>query len=86
MLSVYQTSQQLERELSNALHIQRLLESELAEAIAQRDELLEAIERYLPFVPDMEPIGAAKHAEANLAAWNLRQTIAKLKGKIHDSL
>ena len=58
----------------------RQLERELAEAIAQRDELLKAIERYLPFVPDMEPIGAAKHAEANLAAWNLRQVIAKLQG------
>ena len=32
MLSVYQTSKQLEIELSNALHIQRLLERELAAA------------------------------------------------------
>ena len=62
----------------------RQLERELAEAIAQRDELLDAIKRYLPFVPDMEPIGAAKHAEANLAAWNIRQVIAKLKGASHE--
>jgi hypothetical protein len=70
IVRVYETSMQLEREL--------------AETIAQRDELLEAIERYLPFVPDMEPIGAAKHAEANLAAWNLRQVIPKLKGESHE--
>jgi hypothetical protein len=32
IVSVYQTSKQLEIELSNALHIQRLLEGELAAA------------------------------------------------------
>ena len=47
----------------------------LNEVRKQRDALIVAANRLLPFIPDMEPIGAAKHAESNLAAWDFRQLL-----------
>lgn len=41
----------------------------------ERDALLAAANRILPFLPDMEPVGAAKYAESNLAAWEFRQLL-----------
>jgi hypothetical protein len=52
---------------------------ELAEANKQLDRLIKAVDRYLPFVPNMKPVGAAKHAESNVRAWELRQTLAAVK-------
>lgn len=53
----------------------------IKELRGQRDRLAEAIERMLPHIPDMEPTGAAKYAESNLAAWGLRQALATLERK-----
>jgi hypothetical protein len=48
--------------------------------IDDRDLLLGYIERLLPYLPNMEPIGAARHAEHNVAAWELRQYLESRKG------
>jgi hypothetical protein len=48
--------------------------------IDDRDLLLGYIERLLPHLPNMEPIGAARHAEHNVAAWELRQYLESRKG------
>ena len=44
----------------------------------QRDRLAEAVKQYLPYVPDMRPIGAARHSDANVKAWALRDALQSL--------
>jgi hypothetical protein len=51
------------------------------QAMRQRDALADAVRKHLPFIPDMEPIGAAKHAESNVTAWELRKALATLEGR-----
>jgi hypothetical protein len=54
---------------------------ELAEAMKQRDALADAVRKHLPFIPNMEPTGAARHAESNVTAWKLRKALATLEGR-----
>lgn len=57
----------------------RILERERNQARQERDELLARIEKCLPHMPNMEPVGAAKYSAHNIASWELRQFIEKLK-------
>ena len=56
----------------------RKLELELTAVTEQRDRLAEAVKHYLPYVPDMRPIGAARHSDANVKAWALRDALQSL--------
>jgi len=51
---------------------------QLHKVTEQRDRLADAITQYLPYVPDMQPIGAARHSDANVKAWALREAIQSL--------
>ena len=78
--ATYQVEKYAAEAISAIKENERLF-SQLAEARQQRDRLAEAIKRMLPHIPDMEPTGAAKYAESNLAAWGLRQALATLERK-----
>jgi len=54
---------------------------QLHKVTEQRDRLAEVIAQYLPYVPDMQPIGAARHIDANVKAWALRQALQSLTTK-----
>ncbi len=62
----------------------RKLERELTAVTEQRDRLAEAVKQYLPYVPDMRPIGAARHSDANVKAWALRDALQSLTTKDHE--
>lgn len=73
-----------ELDLNDLAHGNRLALEELAQlrrAERERDELLAAIERYMPFLPvsTAKNGGAARFSENVLAADNLRDAIAKVK-------
>ena len=57
---------------------------QLNDVCEQRDRLAEAVKQYLPYVPDMRPIGAARHSDANVKAWALRDALQSLTTKDHE--
>ncbi len=57
---------------------------QLTRVTEQRDRLAEAVKQYLPYVPDMRPIGAARHSDANVKAWALRDALQSLTTKDHE--
>jgi hypothetical protein len=54
------------------------MEQERNEARKRLSKLTGALRACLPHVPNMEPIGAAKHSEMNQLAWNLRKTLEEM--------
>lgn len=66
---------------SHTVHVEKFFEAErlLREAREQLDRLVGAVERVIPYLPEVEPIGAAAHSEHNRASWDLRQMMKSFK-------
>jgi chromosome segregation ATPase len=57
---------------------------EIPKLTEQRDKLTEAVTQYLPYVPNMQPVGAARRSDANVKAWALREALQSLTTKDHE--